>query len=171
MHPLVSLAAQAIALYLEEQRLLVPAESVFVEVPEAGLPGPAFVCLKRSGTLRGCIGTTEPTQQSLALEIVHNAVAAATRDPRFPPVVRQEVAELEVTIDILGPACPISDLDELDPRRYGVLVQAGTRRGVLLPDLEGIISAWHQVSLAREKAGLGPDEAAELFRFEVTRYK
>lgn len=171
MHLLVRLAAEAIDLYLRETRLLMPDDDVLARLPEVRQPGSAFVCLKRSGALRGCIGTTEPTQPSLALEIVHNAVAAATRDPRFSPITLEEVAELEVTIDILGRAHPVGTVAELDPQRYGVIVKSGARQGVLLPDLEGITSAWHQVSLAREKAGLSPDETAELFRFEVTRYR
>ena len=94
-----------------------------------------FVSLHKSGALRGCIGTIEPAQPNVAQEIIHNAISAATRDPRFPPVRPDELNDLEISTDVLGEPEMITSLDELDPKRYGVIVEKGYRRGLLLPNL------------------------------------
>jgi AMMECR1 domain-containing protein len=108
----------------------------------------------------------------VALEVVHNAISAATRDPRFPPVQAHELPGLDVKVDVLTTPEPVSGPDELDPRRYGVIVQErdGWRRGLLLPDLEGIDTVEEQIRICRYKAGLGPDEPVDLLRFRVMRY-
>ena len=130
----------------------------------------AFVCLKKEGELRGCIGTFQPTRDSLAEEITANAISAACRDPRFPPVSEQELDALDVSVDVLGEPEPISDVSQLDPRRYGVIVRRGTRIGLLLPDLEGVDSVEQQLEIARSKAGISPHEPIQLYRFTVERY-
>jgi AmmeMemoRadiSam system protein A len=170
-HPLVRLAAEAITAYLDEYRIIAPPDTVYSEAPEAQRQAGVFVCLKREGLLRGCIGTTDPMYRTIAHEVIFNAIGAATRDYRFPPVQRFEVTDLVIWVDILGLAERTSDVADLDPKRFGVIVQSGDRRGVLLPDLEGISSAEEQVTIARQKAGLCPDDLVEIFRFEVTRYK
>ncbi len=170
-HPLLRLAAEAIAVYLSEQRIIEPPPGLLVAVPEALKPAGVFVCLKRKGELRGCIGTTEPLCETAAQEVIHNAIGAATRDPRFQPVRRDELGELAIAVDLLGPLEPVAGHDELDPRRYGLVLRSGERRSVLLPDIEGIASVDDQVKAARAKAGIGAWEPVELFRFEVTRYR
>lgn len=130
-----------------------------------------FVSLHKNGRLRGCIGTLEPYQDSLAAEIQQNAISAATGDPRFTPVRVNELQDLEISVDVLSPAEKINDISELDPKRYGVIVSLGSRRGVLLPDLEGVDTAEEQVAIARQKAGIGTDEKYQLERFEVIRYE
>ena len=132
----------------------------------------AFVSIHTgAGQLRGCIGTIEPRRATLAQEIIDNAVAAARDDPRFTPVEPDELARLTYKVDVLEPPEPIDDASALDPARYGVVVEAGQRRGVLLPALEGIDRAEEQVRIAREKAGIRPEEPVALFRFRVTRYE
>jgi AmmeMemoRadiSam system protein A len=131
----------------------------------------AFVSLKKAGALRGCIGTVEPVRKNLVAEIAANAVSAAVRDPRFQPVSVEELSSIDLSVDVLSPMEPIGDLNELDPKKYGVLVRSDNRSGLLLPDLEGVDSAEEQVAIARRKAGIGPTETAKLFRFKVTRYK
>ncbi|HHT25208.1 MAG TPA: AmmeMemoRadiSam system protein A [Clostridiaceae bacterium] len=130
-----------------------------------------FVSLHKNGRLRGCIGTLEPYQDSLAAEIQHNAISAATGDPRFSPVRANELQDLEISVDVLSPAEKINNISDLDPKRYGVIVSSGSRRGVLLPDLEGVDTAEEQVAIARQKAGIGADEKYQLKRFEVIRYE
>jgi len=130
-----------------------------------------FVSLKKHGQLRGCIGTIAATHNNIAEEIAENAVSAASRDPRFNPVEREELPELDISVDILADAEPVGSMDELDPHRYGVIVSAGGRRGLLLPDLEGIHTVEEQVAIARQKAGIGPEEKVRLERFEVVRYR
>jgi AmmeMemoRadiSam system protein A len=171
VHPLVRLAADAIQAFLTEKRTVGPPESLFAVLPQAARPGGVFVCLKLEGQLRGCIGSVEPIQPSLALEIIHNAIGAATRDSRFSPVQAWEAELLQITIDVLGPSEPVEGPASLDPLNFGVIVRAGARQGVLLPDIEGITSATEQVTIAREKAGVGHDELIELYRFTVTRYR
>ncbi|WP_447974290.1 AmmeMemoRadiSam system protein A [Nitrospira sp. Kam-Ns4a] len=170
-HPLLRLAAEAITVYLSEQRIIEPPAGLFVAVPEALKPAGVFVCLKRKGELRGCIGTTEPLCETAAQEVIHNAIGAATRDPRFQPVRLDELLELAISVDLLSPLEPVAGPDELDPRRYGLVLRSGERRSVLLPDIEGIESVDDQVNAARVKAGVGPLEPVQLFRFEVTRYQ
>jgi AMMECR1 domain-containing protein len=102
--------------------------------------------------------------------VVRNAIDAATADPRFLPVTPEELSGLVYSVDVLAPPEPIEGLDELDPRRYGVIVQNGRRRGLLLPDIEGVDTAEQQVDIARSKALIAPDEPLEMWRFQVQRF-
>ena len=130
----------------------------------------AFVSIHKQGQLRGCIGTIAPTQNSLALEIIKNAVSASTRDPRFDPIRPDELDLLEINVDVLGEPEDISSPEELNVKRYGVIVTKGFRRGLLLPDLEGVDTVDQQISIAKQKAGIGRDEKVNLQRFEVVRH-
>ena len=130
----------------------------------------AFVSINKSGALRGCIGTTGPTQKNLALEIIHNAVSAVSKDPRFEPVEENELKYLDISVDVLGEPEKIKSESELDVKKYGVIVQSGYKRGLLLPDLDGVDSVEQQVSIARRKGGIAPGEKVELFRFKVVRH-
>lgn len=164
-HPLVTLARLAIENHLRGE-----------PVPEAGTelsssdPTGVFVSLKKEGALRGCIGTILPVTNSLAEEVTQNAVSAATRDPRFPPMSPGELNQVTVSVDVLTAPEPTSSPGDLDPARFGVIVQCGHRKGVLLPDLPGIDTVDKQLAIAKQKAGIGTDEKCELFRFEVNRY-
>lgn len=134
----------------------------------------AFVSIKKNGQLRGCIGTIHPTEDSLAEEIRSNAMSAAFRDPRFPPVKEEEISELEFSVDVLEEPEEIDSLNDLDPHQYGVIVEKGRHRGLLLPNLEGIDTVEEQVEIALRKAGLRPVngiEGVQLYRFKVTRHK
>lgn len=130
----------------------------------------AFVSLKKDGRLRGCIGTVEPTRPSVAEEILNNAVSAAVRDPRFAPVTEDELPELIYSVDVLGEREPIDSPEQLDVRRYGVIVERGRRRGLLLADLAGVDTPEQQIAIARQKADIAPDEPVSLWRFEVVRH-
>ncbi len=130
----------------------------------------AFVSLHAHGQLRGCIGTTGPTTESVAWEIVQNAVSACSRDPRFPPVTVSELDILEYSVDVLGQPEPISSPAELDVKKYGVIVSCGGRRGLLLPDLEGVDTVEQQIDIARQKGGISSREKYTLGRFEVVRH-
>jgi AmmeMemoRadiSam system protein A len=138
--------------------------------PEFNRRAAVFVSLKKGAALRGCIGTVEPSQPDLVREVVENAVSAATRDPRFDPVGPSEVQDLTISVDVLGELEPVSGLEELDPKRYGVVVSSGSGRGLLLPDLEGVDTPEQQVSIARRKAGISAGEPVRIERFEVIRY-
>ncbi|MEZ5125758.1 MAG: AmmeMemoRadiSam system protein A [Thermoleophilia bacterium] len=127
-----------------------------------------FVSLKKHGELRGCVGTLAPAEPDLGSEISRNAYAAAFNDPRFAPVRPGELDDLTCSVDILSASEPCA-LDELDARRFGVIVRSGWRRGVLLPDLAGVDSVATQVGIALEKAGIRPSEAYEVERFRVIR--
>nr|WP_237697525.1 AmmeMemoRadiSam system protein A [Kosmotoga olearia] len=129
-----------------------------------------FVTLhKANGDLRGCIGTILPTKRNLAEEIRDNAIAAATKDPRFPPVQPEELNNLVISVDILSEPEECKP-EDLDPKKYGVIVEAGWRRGVLLPDLPGIVTVQEQLRIALLKAGISPNEPYKIFRFSATRY-
>jgi MEMO1 family protein len=163
---LVLLARHAITSYVARGA---EADPWVLEDPSLPERAGAFVSLHIDGRLRGCIGTIEPTQPTLAMEVAHNAVQAATADPRFPPVTAAEVPLLDVKVDVLHPPQECS-FERLDPSRFGVIVSCGWRRGLLLPDLEGVDTAAQQVEIARQKAGIGPSEPCALERFRVDRY-
>lgn len=131
----------------------------------------AFVSLHEHGNLRGCIGTIAPICENVAEEILQNGISACSRDPRFFPVREDELDFLEYSVDVLGKPEPIESPDELDPVRYGVIVTKGLRRGLLLPNLEGVDTIAYQVAIAKQKAGISPaDDDVDLERFEVVRY-
>jgi hypothetical protein len=171
-HPLVQLAKKAIEAYVREKRTIPPPVNLTPEMRErAGV----FVSIHKHGRLRGCIGTIEPTKRHVAEEIIANAISAATKDPRFSPVSPDELDELEVKVDVLTEPEPISGPQDLDPKRYGLIVQSlrtPWKRGLLLPDLEGIDTVEKQIYWTRyHKAGItDPNEPVEMFRFEVKRY-
>lgn len=129
-----------------------------------------FVSLKKYGQLRGCIGTISPVTGSIAEEILRNAVSAGVEDPRFPPVREDELTDLVYSVDVLAEPEPVSSLDELDVKRYGVIVSSGRRRGLLLPNLEGVDTVEKQLSIARRKAGISDREDIKIERFEVARH-
>ncbi len=168
MHPLAQLAKDTIESYVNEGKVPQPPAELAPEMKErAGV----FVSLKIGGVLRGCIGTFEPTKPNVAEEIITNAISSATRDPRFLPVSLEELSQLEYSVDVLTELEPVDSEADLDPKRYGVIVESGRRKGLLLPDLEGVDTAQQQVEISRAKAGIAPDEPVNLYRFEVKRYK
>ena len=130
----------------------------------------AFVSLHKHGQLRGCIGTIMATRANVAEEIIHNAVSACSQDPRFMPVTADELTSLEITVDVLGELEPISSPEQLDVKRYGVIVSHGRKRGLLLPNLDGVDTVEDQISIARQKGGIRADEPYSLERFEVVRH-
>ena len=130
-----------------------------------------FVSLHKNDELRGCIGTIEPTEANIAQEIIRNAISAATGDPRFNQVTADELPELQYSVDVLTEPEPVTSEKDLDPKKYGAIVETGWRRGLLLPDLEGVDTVEKQLEICRMKAGIGPKEPVKLFRFEVKRYK
>lgn len=130
-----------------------------------------FVSLKKHGQLRGCIGTISAVTDNIAEEIMRNAVAAASQDPRFSAVTQEELPELVYSVDVLAQAERIDSPDELDVRRYGVIVEKDGRRGLLLPNLEGVDTVEEQINIAKRKAGIDINEKAELMRFEVVRHR
>lgn len=130
-----------------------------------------FVSLKLDGQLRGCIGTILPTTDCIAEEIIQNAISAGTGDPRFHPVKEDELDKLIYSVDVLLSPIPIKSAEELDPKRYGVIVTRGKKRGLLLPNLEGIDTPDEQISIALKKAGISQSEQYSMERFEVIRHK
>ena len=147
-----------------------------IEVPD-GLPqemyerqAGAFVSIKENGSLRGCIGTIQAVQSSIAEEIINNAISAAVRDPRFYPIEPEELDQLTISVDVLGETERIDSPKELDVQRYGVIVTKGYKRGLLLPNLEGVDTVEEQIAIAKDKAGISAQEEVDLERFEVVRH-
>jgi len=171
-HPLVELARRTIETYVSDGRQIEPPQDL---PPEMRQRAGAFVTIHQGGRLRGCIGTIEPVCDNLAEEVIRNAVSAAMRDPRFSPIRRDELADLDIKVDVLGRPELVDSPADLDPVRYGLIVQSVSqpwKRGLLLPDLAGIDTVEKQVEWTREhKAGItDPNEPVEMFRFEVHRY-
>lgn len=167
MHPLVELAKRTIEGYVRGGKIEPPPALTEEMKERAGV----FVSLKLGGMLRGCIGTFEPAQENVAAEVMANAISSATRDPRFPPVSAEELADLEYSVDVLTSPELVESQDELDPGCYGIIVQCGGRRGLLLPDLEGVDTVEQQIEICRAKGGIAPNEPVDLYRFEVRRFK
>jgi len=167
IHPLVKLARKTVETYVKERKTPPPPVRLTRAMKErAGV----FVSIHKLGDLRGCIGTFEPAQKNVAEEVMNNAISSATRDPRFPPVSPEELAQLDYKVDVLTSPEPVADESHLDPKKYGVIVESGFRRGLLLPDLEGVDTVDYQIDICRQKAGIAPDEPVKLYRFEVRRY-
>ena len=166
--PCVQLARASLESYILSRKI--------IDVPQ-GLPedltarrAGAFVSIHEHGQLRGCIGTISPARSNLAEEIIFNAISASTRDPRFPPIRKEELPFLEINVDVLGEPEDIESEDDLDVKRYGVIVTNGLRRGLLLPDLDGVDTVRQQIAIAKQKAGIASFEKVSLQRFEVVRH-
>lgn len=166
---LPSLARQAVETFVKEERIIEPPKELSGLLEQRSA---CFISIKTlRGDLRGCIGTIEPARNTLAEELIINAISAATRDPRFPPITRTELAGLKYSVDVLSEP-EAARMEELDPLTYGVIVEeeGGTRRGLLLPNLEGIDSAEKQVEIAERKAGIPAGAQLKLFRFRAERF-
>lgn len=168
MHYYIVLAQEAIKTYLSTGQVM----SVPANLPASlRTPGAVFVSLyTATGQLRGCRGTLTPTEPTLAEAIIKTAIASATDDPRFPPMLLPETNGLQIKIDVLSPPEPVTDVSTLNEKLYGVVIKSGSRRAVLLPDIAAVDSVARQLEMVRRKAGIGADEPADLFRFTVSRY-
>ena len=164
----LSLARKALEHYIKTgETIKQPANlSAEMETQRAGV----FVSLKVNERLRGCIGTIAPNKTSIAAEIIRNAISAGTEDPRFEPVSKEELDQLVYSVDVLSPAISIDSLAELDVKRYGVIVTAKGKRGLLLPNLAGVDTAEQQVAIALQKAGIKENESYSMEKFEVVRH-
>ena len=166
----VELAKNTIEKYIREKEIYDPSDSELTDEMRSTRAG-AFVSIHKNGALRGCIGTISSVYSCIGQEIIENAVAASTRDPRFNPIKADELAALEISVDVLSDAEDISSKDELDVKKYGVIVTKGLKRGLLLPNLDGVDTVDEQVAIALSKAGLKENEKGyALQRFEVVRH-
>lgn len=167
--PYVKLAKETIENYVKNGTVL----KLPGDLPEEMIKNSAgvFVTIYKDGSLRGCIGTIGPVQDNIAMEIIHNGISSCSQDPRFYAVDESELPYLNVSVDVLMPSEAIDSVDDLDPAKYGVIVYSGRRRGLLLPNLEGIDTAQEQVDIALKKAGIHPTEQYKMERFEVVRHK
>ena len=165
----VKLARTSLETYLTTRKHMKPPENLPQEMitERAGV----FVSIKKFGQLRGCIGTIAPVTKNIAEEIIMNAISSGTDDPRFPPITASELPDLVFSVDVLSAAEPIHSPAQLDVKRYGVIVSKDYRRGLLLPNLEGIDSVEQQISIAKQKAGIRKEETVALERFEVVRHQ
>ena len=167
--PYIELARRTINAYIKDKKII----EVPVDTPKELIENRSavFVSLHKHGDLRGCIGTIVPTKESVAKEIISNAISAATRDNRFDPVSEDELDDLVINVDVLTIPENIDSKEELDPKRYGVIVTSGYKRGLLLPDLEGIDTVDEQIAISKRKGGITDNEPITLQRFEVIRHK
>ena len=166
--PWVRLAREAVEKYVTSgERIRVPGG---LPAEMTGRKAGVFVSIHEDGKLRGCIGTILPVYGSVAEEIIHNAVSASTRDPRFSPVRPDELDRLEINVDVLTEPERIESREQLDVKRYGVIVSSGAKRGLLLPDLDGVDTVDEQVEIAMRKGGIRAGEKITLERFEVVRH-
>jgi MEMO1 family protein len=167
--PLVALAREAIGTYIRDRTLVAVPLPVDGRLRRAGV----FVSLHLpDGSLRGCMGTTEPRMGSIEEEVVANAITAATGDPRFYAVAPQELEGLEISVDVLGAPEEVTSLEDMDPKRYGMICSTlDGRKALLLPDLEGVDTVEQQLRITCRKGSIDPDnDQYQLYRFEVQRH-
>lgn len=164
----VKLARNTIEAYVRTGKILSVPEGLSAELYQCRAG--TFVSIKEDGRLRGCIGTIQAVQECVAEEIIQNAVSACSCDPRFSPVEEKELERLTISVDVLGEAEVIHSPEELDVKKYGVIVTKGTRRGLLLPNLDGVDQVEQQIAIAKQKAGIREEEDVELERFQVVRH-
>lgn len=165
-----ALARKTVEHYIRDKVKLNPADYkiINVDVTKAG----AFVSLKlKNGDLRGCIGTIFPTTEAIEAEIINNAISASTGDPRFSPVRSDELDNIVYSVDVMQEPEPVSDISQLDPKHYGIIVKSNSgRQGLLLPDLEGVDTIEKQLAITKNKAGISQAEPVQVFRFRADRY-
>lgn len=167
-NPCLALAIKAVKYYLESGKILSCPQNLPEELKRKS---GAFVSIKKGKTLRGCIGTVAPTEKNLAIEIIQNAVNAATKDPRFSPISKTELAGLNFSVDVITPSEKVDHISDLDCKKYGIIVKSKDKQAVLLPDLEGVDTVDQQIDICRKKASLQEDEPIQIYRFQVERYR
>lgn len=200
----IELAKSAVETYIREHRIISPSPRLSPQLLEK--QSGVFVTIEKKEQslrsakkiLRGCIGTYLPTRKNIATEIIYNAIAAATEDPRFLPVREEELPDLHYTVSLLQPPELIKKADQnlnftekefkkigLDPKKYGIIVKSIPRwlstedenspylkAGLLLPDLEGIDTVEKQFSIACQKGNINPyDEKVIIYRFKTKEYE
>ncbi|MHC1682886.1 MAG: AmmeMemoRadiSam system protein A [Clostridiaceae bacterium] len=166
--PYVKLARESLTTYLKSGKFIDVPDTIVEEMKN--IKRGVFVSLKKSGQLRGCIGTIFPVTDSVAEEIIRNAVEAGENDPRFSPVREEELKDIDFSVDVLTEP-ESSTYEELDPKRYGVIVRYGRKAGLLLPDLEGVNTVDEQLDISLQKAGIRSNEKYTIERFEVIRHR
>lgn len=165
--PYVHLAKRAVYAYVMKHEVLNISDNVPDIMKER--KAAVFVTIQKNGQLRGCIGTLRPFYANIAEEIIHNAISACSRDPRFAPITSDELSALTFSVDVLSEPAPCAQRD-LDPKHFGVIVSNNMRKGVLLPHLDGVDSVEMQISIAKQKAGIAPHEPCKLEKFSVVRH-
>ncbi len=162
---LLTIARESVEAQLKEERYHAPTLPA-----ERNRPQGVFVTLyDREKNLRGCIGHITPTRKTLAEEVAECACAAAFEDPRFAPLCREELPGVKFEVSLLGPLSPVENIAELNAQKFGVVVSAGFKRGLLLPNLDGVDTVDMQIDIARRKAGIGRNEAITIQKFEIER--
>ena len=163
---LLETARLAIEQYLTGQPLNVPALDAGLNASQG-----VFVTLwEPPKKLRGCIGRTQGITPTLTQEVAECAIMAATRDSRFTPLRDTlELQKISIELSLLMPLEEISSSASLDPHRYGVVVMAGPKRGLLLPNIDGIETVDKQLQIAKEKGKIDALEECQLARFEVLK--
>jgi len=176
-HPFVKVAwASLISFLFYHRRLTLPdipsplKEELSERTDGFSVKKACFVSLKKDGDLRGCIGTVTPTKSCLVEEIIDNAVSSAISDPRFPPLSPEELNDLSISVDILEEPFK-AKLEDIDPARYGIIVEQGARKGLLLPRLAGVDTAEVQLKIASAKGGIDLSKPFNILLFESTRYE
>ena len=170
MNQYIQLAKKAIESFILEHKTINSSDALPQEMlnEKAGV----FVTIYNHGDLRGCIGTFLPTEDNIVQEIIQNAISAAARDYRFKQITKDELPELNYEVSILAEPEQIKSVDELDAKKYGVLVRTESgKSGLLLPDLEDVDTPEQQISICCQKGGIDPEEEKLiLYRFQVTKY-
>ena len=162
----------AISEYLKTGNVLMNEKK---EIPkELAGKNACFVTLRSgNGDLRGCIGTLSPVYENLYTEIVKNAISSAVRDSRFSKLTIRELNDISLSVEVLSEPELVQNNEQLDPRKYGLIISDGSyRRGVLLPDIEGVDTVTEQIRIVKQKAGIYEikNDNLEFYRFTTDRF-
>ena len=167
-HPYISLAQESVHHFLSHHEKLSCPDPLSVDLQtRSGV----FVSIKKFKQLRGCIGTLEPCEPNLGMEIIENSLKAALHDPRFSPITADELNDLSFSIDVIRPLEKVSSVEALNPSIYGLVVRSNGKQGVLLPDLEGVGSTEEQIQICRTKGKIPEQTPVEMYRFQVDRFR
>ena len=169
--PYVNLAQKTIETFIKDKKVILPSSNLSKEMLQKRAGVFVTLHLKSNNQLRGCIGTIIPTCKNIASEIIQNAISSAIRDPRFPPIIEQELNDLKTHVDVLSE--PILTTEkELNPKKYGLIVETDDgRQGLLLPDIKGVDNIERQIAICKEKGFIDKNEPVTLYKFEVKRHK
>ncbi len=161
---LLDLARNAIAGYMTNRK----AFEVEIKNPKFKTDGAVFVTIKEKGSLRGCIGHIQAVMP-LYQSIIKNAVAACSSDPRFPPMKKEELNDMDVEISILSPFASLKDVKDIQVGKHGLYIMKGMQSGLLLPQVATEFG-WNRDEFLEHlcmKAGLPKDawKEADLYTF------
>ena len=162
---LADLARKAVETYITTKEMINVHEMSLKE--ERAQKSGVFVTINSKNNLRGCVGTIRAYHENIIEETIQNSISAAVRDKRFAPISKEEFQSLSYAVNIIDEPEVVTDMEEMDPLKYGLIVSNGYRQGILLPNIEGIRTIEEQLGNAMIKADIIQGEPVWLYKFST----